>query len=190
MDSLNTEVNKALAVLERGGCILYPTDTVWGLGCDATNEEAVRKIFKIKEREESKSLVILLPDVPSIFNYVADPYPNLKNLLQHFDRPTTVIYQQAKGIASNALPAEKSVAIRVVNEPFCKLLLERMNKPLISTSANISGQVAPRIFTEIEPIIKNRVDYIVQYRQDDHKIARPSRIIKLDELGNIIILRA
>ncbi len=189
MESLNIEVNRALEVIQNGGVILYPTDTVWGLGCDASNEEAVSKIFKIKERIESKSLVMLLPDIKSVFKYVAHPYPDLEGLLGSFDRPTTVIYQQALGIASNALPEDESVAIRIVKEPFCKMLLRRMNAPLISTSANISGQPTPKTFREIDAEVKARVDYIVGYRQDDLGIASPSRIIKLDEQGNIIIIR-
>lgn len=187
--TMNTEVNKALAIIEQGGIILYPTDTVWGLGCDATNEAAVQKIFAIKERAESKSLVMLLPDVKSVFNFVADPYPDLMGLLNSFDRPTTVIYPQAIGIAANALPADGSVAIRVTADPFCKTLLKRLKKPLISTSANISGDPAPKTFAEIDERIKSRVDYIVNHRQEEAETAMPSRIIKIEDNGDISIIR-
>lgn len=187
--NLNDEVNKALEVIEAGGVILYPTDTVWGLGCDATNEAAVKRVFEIKERAESKSLVMLLPDVKSVFNFVADPYPDLMGLLQSFDRPTTVIYPQAIGIASNALPADGSVAIRVTSEPFCKTLLKRMKKPLVSTSANISGETTAATFKEIAAAIKQRVDYIVDYRRDDDTQVKPSTIIKIDEDGQVSVIR-
>lgn len=186
---MNTEVNKALEIIEQGGVILYPTDTVWGLGCDATNETAVQKIFAIKERAESKSLVMLLPDVKSVFNFVADPYPDLIGLLNSFDRPTTVIYPQAIGIAANALPVDGSVAIRVTADPFCKTLLKRLRKPLISTSANISGEPAPGTFAEIDERIKSRVDYIVNHRQEETETAMPSRIIKIEDSGTITVIR-
>lgn len=187
---MNTAVNKALAIIEQGGVILYPTDTVWGLGCDATNEAAVRKIFQIKQRSESKSLVILLPDVRSVFNYVADPYPDLMGLLRRFERPTTVIYPQAIGIAANALPEDGSVAIRVTSDPFCKTLLRRMKRPLISTSANISGAPTPKTFAQIDERIRSGVDHIVEHRQDETEEALPSSIIKIDDGGNVIIIRA
>lgn len=187
--TMNTEVNKALEVIEQGGVILYPTDTVWGLGCDATNEAAVQKIFTIKERAESKSLVMLLPDVKSVFNFVADPYPDLMGLLNSFDRPTTVIYPQAIGIAANALPGDGSVAIRVTADPFCKTLLKRLKKPLISTSANISGDPAPKTFAEIDECIKSRVDYIVNHRQAEIESAVPSRIIKIEDDGRVTVIR-
>lgn len=186
---MNTEVNKALEIIEQGGVILYPTDTVWGIGCDATNEAAVQRVFAIKERAESKSLVMLLPDVKSVFNFVADPYPDLMGLLASFDRPTTVIYPQAIGIAANALPEDSSVAIRVTADPFCKTLLKRLKKPLISTSANISGEPAPKTFSEIDVRIKSRVDYIVNHRQEETEAAAPSRIIKIEDDGSITIIR-
>jgi L-threonylcarbamoyladenylate synthase len=189
MTNLNEEVNKALAIVAAGGVILYPTDTVWGLGCDAANEAAVKRIFEIKERAESKSLVMLLPDVKSVFNFVADPYPDLMGLLQSFDSPTTVIYPQAIGIASNALPADGSVAIRITSEPFCKTLLKRLKKPLVSTSANISGSPAPGNFSEITREVKSRVDYIVNYRQDELIHAQPSKIVKIAEDGSLLVIR-
>lgn len=186
---MNTEVNKALEIIEQGGVILYPTDTVWGIGCDATNEAAVQRVFAIKERAESKSLVMLLPDVKSVFNFVADPYPDLMGLLGSFDRPTTVIYPQAIGLAANALPEDSSVAIRVTADPFCKTLLKRLKKPLISTSANISGEPAPKTFAEIDTRIKSRVDYIVNHRRKETEGAAPSRIIKIEDDGSITVIR-
>ncbi len=187
---MNEAINKALAIIEQGGVILYPTDTVWGLGCDATNEAAVQKIFDIKQRAESKSFVMLLPDVKSVFNFVANPHPDLMGLLQSFKKPTTVIYAQAVGIANNALPADGSVAIRVTTDPFCKTLLKRFKKPLISTSANISGAPAPQTFQEIDERIKSQVDYIVEHRQEELEPGTPSTIVKIDDEGKIIIIRA
>lgn len=186
---MNAEVNKALAVLEAGGTILYPTDTVWGLGCDATNEAAVQKLFDIKERPAEKSFVILLPDVKSVLAYVANPVPDLMGLLKSFERPTTVVYPQAVGIAAAALPADGSAAIRVTADPFCKMLLKRFKKPIIATSANISGAPTPRFFAEVSDEIKQRVDYIVQHRQDDREMNAPSRIVKIHEDGSMTVIR-
>lgn len=186
---MNTAVNQAIEVLSSGGLILYPTDTVWGIGCDATNEAAVQKVFALKQRDDSKSLIILLPDVKSVFNYVASPLPDLMGLLGSFDRPTTVIYPQAVGLAANAIHSDGTVAIRVTADPFCKTLLKRYKKPLVSTSANISGMPTAQFFKDIDPRIVNGVDYVVPLRQDEMEIHAPSRIIKLAEDGAIEVIR-
>ncbi|RQO32664.1 threonylcarbamoyl-AMP synthase [Taibaiella sp. KBW10] len=186
---MNAVVNRAIEVLSAGGLILYPTDTVWGIGCDATNEAAVQKIFALKQRADSKSLIILLPDVKSVFNYVANPLPDLVGLLNTFDRPTTVIYPQAVGLAGNAIHSDGTVAIRVTADAFCKTLLKRYKKPIVSTSANVSGKPTPQVFTDIEEHIKKGVDYIAEYRQEETTIHAPSRIIRWLEDGSIVVIR-
>jgi L-threonylcarbamoyladenylate synthase len=175
-----TDIKNCITVLENGGVILYPTDTVWGLGCDATNEKAVAKIYTIKKRIESKSMIALLPDAISLMQYVASPPPNIEELLEQYqDKPTTIIYDDALLIADNAIAQDGSMAFRICKEEFCFALLKRFRKSIISTSANISGEPTAAIYAEISAEIKNSVDYTVAYRQNDHTIASPSRILKL-----------
>ncbi len=182
------DIKACVKVLENGGVILYPTDTVWGLGCDATNEEAVTKIFTIKNRIESKSLIALLPDSFSLLAYVASPPPNIDELLLSYqDKPTTIIYNNALLIAENAIAQDGSMAFRICKEKFCFALLKRFRKSIISTSANISGEPTPTVFSEITETIKSAVDYIVQYRQNDETRALPSRILKLVENDFVVI---
>ncbi len=183
------DVEKCLEVLNGGGVILYPTDTVWGLGCDATNKEAVQKLYELKQRPESKSMVVLVADERDILRHVAQldlcVFDYLKNVL----KPTTVIYEGAIGFAENIIGRDGTVAIRLVGEPFCKYLIKRFRKPVVATSANLSGQPAPGLFREVTPVIKSGADYIVKYRQDDHNIASPSGIIKWNRDGSITTIR-
>jgi L-threonylcarbamoyladenylate synthase len=184
-----TDITPCLRVLKEGGLILYPTDTVWGIGCDATNEAAVQDVFTLKQRDETKSLVILLADVRDLMQYIAHPPPDLANILQGFDRPTTVIYDGALGLARNAIHQDGSVAIRIVQDEFCRHLIKRLRKPLVSTSANLSGQPTPATFAAIDPAIKEGVNYVVQYRQDDTTVKPPSRIIRLHDNGSLDVIR-
>lgn len=183
------EIQHILSVLENGGVILYPTDTIWGLGCDATNAEAVAKIFAIKQRAANKSMIVLLPDEKSVLKYVANPHPDIIDLLKTFLTPTTVVYEHGIGLANNVLAADGSIGIRVTKDPFCKTLLKRFKKPIVSTSANISGQVSPATFLAIAEEVKDVVDYVVKYRQEDTTIVPPSRIVKIDSEGNMQQLR-
>lgn len=185
----NNEVSKCSEVLNSGGIILYPTDTVWGIGCDALDEKAIDRIFEIKQRPKEKSLIVLLAEAKDILQYIAAPPPDIVAMVEDFKVPTTVIYEGAIEFPENATHADGSIAIRVVNDPFCKALIKRIRRPLISTSANISGQPTPRIFNEIDEQIKLAMDYVVEYRQNDMVIRKPSRLIKLDEDGNMEILR-
>lgn len=178
------EINKALAVLEAGGVILYPTDTIWGLGCDATNSEAVQKIFDIKQRASNKSVIILLPDAKSVLKYVATPPPDIIDIIHSFQTPTTIVYENGVGVSDKVLAEDGSIGIRVTSDPFCKTLLRRFGKPIVSTSANISGKQSPLCFKDIDPILPSLVAYTVQYRQDDDAPAQPSAIWKIDDLGN------
>ena len=183
------DIKEAVAVLNNGGTILYPTDTVWGLGCDATDEKAVAKIYGIKKRNEEKSMIILLADARDILQYVAAPPPDIIAMVEAFEKPTTVIYNNALGFPANVVNKDGSIAIRVTTDPFCKALIKRFRKPIVSTSANISGEPTPAIYAEVAPTIIAGVDYVVDYRSGDSTITPPSRLISMDDEGNVIVLR-
>lgn len=182
------DLEQCLEVLRQGGIILYPTDTVWGLGCDATNPEAVEKIIQLKRRPANKSFVVLLAEERDLIQYVTAPDLSIFDYLENQERPTTIIYEQAIGLAENVISENGSVAIRICKDDFCKKIIKRFRKPIVSTSANLSGQPAPALFEEIDPIVVNGVDYAVQYRRTDQKRALPSKIIKWEN-GNIIVIR-
>lgn len=183
-----TDIENCIAVLQNGGTILYPTDTIWGIGCDATNEEAVEKVFNIKRRPQQKSFVVLVAEERDVLKYTASPDLSVFDYLQRAERPTTVIYPHAVGLASNALGADGSVAIRISKDEFCRHLIKRFRRPIISTSANISGRGAPSCFSEIEEEVKNKVDYVVTFRQDDFSHSPPSSIIRWEN-GHITVIR-
>jgi L-threonylcarbamoyladenylate synthase len=189
MMDFENDVTASLQVLRTGGLILYPTDTIWGIGCDATDEEAVKKVFALKQRPEAKSLVILLADVRDLLKYVAHPRPDIADMIAGFDRPTTVIYEGALDLAPNVINSDGTVAIRIVQDTFCRHLIKRLRKPLVSTSANISGHPSPVAFRDVDAAIKEGVDYVVNYRQDDTTPAAPSRIIKLLKDGSVQVIR-
>lgn len=189
MIHFENDLEHALAVLRTGGTILYPTDTIWGLGCDATDAEAVKRIFALKKRDESKSLVILMADAKDLVKYLSQPPPDIADTLAGFDRPTTVIYEGALHLAPNVVHEDGTVAIRLVKDPFCRHLVKRLRRPLVSTSANISGEPAPRSFADISPEIRTGVDYVVKYRQDDATEHQPSRIVRMMKDGRMEVLR-
>ncbi len=189
MIDFENDVTASLQVLRTGGLILYPTDTIWGIGCDATDEAAVKKVFDLKQRPEAKSLVILLADVRDLLKYVAHPSPDIADMIAGFDRPTTVIYEGALDLAPNVINSDGTVAIRIVRDTFCRHLIKRLRKPLVSTSANISGQSSPASFRDVDAAIKEGVDYVVNYRQEDTTPAAPSRIIKLLKDGSVQVIR-
>ncbi len=172
------EVQNALTVLRNGGIILYPTDTVWGLGCDATNKEAVQKIFDLKKRNDNKSLIVLMADQRKILHYVTAPDLAVFDFIQQQSRPTTIVYENAIGFADNLLAEDGSVAIRIVKDDFCRHLIKRLKKPIVSTSANISNMATPATFAEVSDEIKSGVDYVVRWRQDDNRPVQPSQIIR------------
>ncbi|RYD58767.1 MAG: threonylcarbamoyl-AMP synthase [Sphingobacteriales bacterium] len=183
------DIKKCVETISAGGTILYPTDTVWGLGCDALNENAIDKIFDIKNRPREKSLIVLLADARSVIQYVAAPHPDIIDILENFDRPTTVIYDGALSFPLNAVHADGSIAIRVTRDPFCKALIKRLQTPVVSTSANLSGEPTPATFDAIQDEIKQRVDYVVKYRQDDMTIKPPSRLVRIKDDGSLEIIR-
>ncbi len=188
-EKLKEEIRKACEVLKNGGIILYPTDTIWGLGCDATNAEAVKRIYHIKQREDNKSMLVLLDDAGKIASYANVP-PIALDLIEVSDKPTTIIYPDARNLAPNLINQEdQTIGIRITHEEFSQSLIYRFRKPIVSTSANISGQPSPKCFAEISEDIRQAVDYIVNFRQNEHKISAPSSIIKLGMKGEIQILR-
>ena len=182
------DIEKCLEVLRTGGLILYPTDTIWGIGCDATNEKAVERIYKLKKRSDEKAMIVLVADEKDIMQYVAAPDLSLFDYLDKTAKPTTVVYDGALGFADNLTGKDGSIAIRICKEEFCRHLIKRFRKPIVSTSANVSGMTSPKIFKEITDEIKNGVDYIVKYKQDDETPAQPSSLIKWNN-GNITVLR-
>lgn len=188
MQFLN-DIDNCLKVLKEGGVILYPTDTVWGLGCDATNAAAVKRVFDIKQRAESKALIVLLADERDIITYVAHPDPAVFDYLEQTTKPTTVIYKGAIGMADNLIAEDGSIAIRLVQDEFCRHLIKRFRKPLVSTSANISGQPAPPHFAAISTEIIDAVDYVVEYRRDDLSVREPSSLILWNNDGTVTVLR-
>lgn len=188
MTSFDNDIERCLAVLQNGGIILYPTDTIWGIGCDATNEEAVEKIIALKQRPDNKSFVVLVAEERDIIKHTASPDLALFDYLKKMLKPTTVVYPNAIGLAENVLSANGSVAIRICNEPFCRHLIKRFRKPIVSTSANISGEPSPLNFSSINKVIVDGVDYVVKYRQDDDTISSPSAIIKWEN-ANVIVIR-
>ncbi len=186
---MHNDINKALEVLKNGGVILYPTDTIWGIGCDATNEKAVERIYKIKKREDSKSMLVLMENPALLERYVTEVPEIAWDLVEVATTPLTVIYPKAKNLAKNLVAADGSIGIRFTKEAFTTQLLQRFRRPLVSTSANISGEKSPAFFDEISDEIKSQVDYIVEYRQNDTTPAQPSSIIKLGVGGQIDIIR-
>lgn len=186
---METEIKKALEVLWNGGIILYPTDTIWGIGCDATNEAAVKRIYEIKKREDSKSMLVLIDDAGRIPSYVVEMPEIAWDLIELSDKPLTIIYPGAKNLAKNLVAPDGTIGIRVSAENFTKKLIQRFKKPLVSTSANISGKNSPANFSEIDEEIKNQVDYVVNYRQDEKKKFAPSSIIQLGVSGEVKIIR-
>ena len=189
MPDFEQDIKNCIDILEKGKTILYPTDTVWGLGCDALNETAIESIFKIKKRPKDKSLIVLLAEARDILQYVAAPHPDIISILEDFERPTTVIYDSALGFPDSLVHEDGSIAIRVTNDPFCKALIKRFRKPIVSTSANISGEPTPAIYSMVTEDIKANVDYIVKYRQDETEIRQPSRLIRMNDEGDIEVIR-
>ena len=185
----NEEIKKAIEVMRNGGVILYPTDTIWGIGCDATNEEAVKKVYEIKKRADSKALICLVDSEAKIDFYVKDVPPVAWDLIELSTKPLTVIYDGARNLAPNLLAEDGSVGIRVTNEEFSKQLCFRFRKAVVSTSANISGEPSPKRFADISDEIKNAVDYIVGVRQNEKGGVKPSSIIKLGAGGVVQVIR-
>jgi len=186
---MNEDLHKAKEVLLKGGIICYPTDTIWGLGCDATNPDAVARIYALKKREDSKSMLVLLDNENRLPSYVKEIPEIAWQLIEVNDKPMTIIYDGARNLASNLIAPDGSVGIRITSDPFCIKLIAALRKPLVSTSANFSGQPSPRFFDEIDRELLSLVDYVVEWRQDDHTPASASSILKIGAAGEITIIR-
>jgi len=186
---MNEIIVETINVLKRGGVILYPTDTIWGIGCDATNSKAVEKIYKIKQRAQQQSFIILLDDADKLKEYVEQVPPIAYDLISQYVRPLTIIYPEAKNIAKNVMAADGSIAIRIVNDLFCKTLIQRFGKPIVSTSANISGEANPVSFPAISEQIKTTVDYAVDWERNVVREVNPSTIIRLFDNGTFDVVR-
>ena len=186
---LKEEINKALEVLKNGGVILYPTDTIWGLGCDATNEEAVDKLLKIKNRPAEKSLIVLLDTDNKLQSYVSEIPEVAYDLIEYAENPLTIIFSNAKNLAKNVINADGSIGIRIAKHDFCTPVIQRFRKPIVSTSANLSGQPSPKFFDDIDPEIINAVDYVVDFEQENRTQKKPSTIMKLSPGGQFEFIR-
>ncbi|MCX2740141.1 L-threonylcarbamoyladenylate synthase [Pontibacter anaerobius] len=190
MSQLIKEVQAAEEEVLLGNLILYPTDTVWGIGCDAENAEAVRKIFKIKEREESKAMILLVADQEMLQHYIKDLPEGFEEMVRKQERPTTYVFPNPQNLPKEVLAEDGTVAIRMVtSEEFCHRLIRQVGRPIVSTSANISGEPSPKTFADVSDIIKERVDFVVNWRREDDMASRPSRIVKVEEDGSQSIIR-
>lgn len=186
---LKEEINKALEVLKSGGIILYPTDTVWGIGCDATNLEAVAKVYALKNRVDSKSLIVLLDTDNKLQSYVSEIPDVAYDLIEYAEKPLTIIYSGAKNLAANLINDDGSIGIRIPKHEFCQQLIQRFRKPIVSTSANISGGVTPKIFSEISQKIIDGVNYVVDLEQMSAEAKECSTIMKLEPDGKFAFIR-
>lgn len=186
---LKDEVAKAFKVVQDGGIILYPTDTIWGIGCDAVNTEAVQKIYHLKQRSETKSMIILLDNDNKLASYVQEVPELAYNLIEYAENPLTLVMSGARNISPALIAADGSIGIRVSGHPFCQGLIQRLRRPLVSTSANISGKPSPQYFSQIDQEIIDGVDYVVDIDQHSMEIKNPSTIMRLEPDGKFEFLR-
>ncbi|MEM1122841.1 MAG: L-threonylcarbamoyladenylate synthase [Bacteroidota bacterium] len=176
-------------ILADDGIILYPTDTIWGLGCDATNPVAIERVYNLKQRDRSTPFILLVDGIELLKQYVVEVHPRLETLMTYHTRPLTVIYDQAKNLPKNAIGSDGSVAVRIAHDPFCQQLIRTIGKPLVANSANISNEQFAAIFGEISSAIIQGVDYVARHRRSDKKRKEPSVIVKYDEKGELIFIR-
>ncbi len=186
---MTDEIKKACKVLASGGVILYPTDTVWGIGCDATDEEAVRRVYDIKRRADDKAMLVLVDSTVKVDFYVGDVPEIAWDLIELADKPLTIIYPAARNLARNLVAEDGSVGIRVTKEAFSQALCRQFRKAIVSTSANVSGTPSPANFSQISEEIKSAVDYTVDYRREEQSLSKPSGIIKLGHGGVVQVIR-
>ncbi|MBK7761911.1 MAG: Sua5/YciO/YrdC/YwlC family protein [Bacteroidetes bacterium] len=190
---MNTEydhdIKACIDIMKLDGVILYPTDTIWGLGCDATNEKAIDKLFKIKHRDTKKSFVLLMTDVKQLSQFLANPLPDLDALINQFTEPTTIVYEGAINLPNSVLAADGSIAVRITTDPFCRSLIKRLRNPVVSTSANESGHPSPMHYSLIQQTIVTQSDYVVRWRQHDISTRPPSQILKLEKDGTFTKIR-
>lgn len=189
IQNINEDVRLAVEILRKGGVILYPTDTIWGIGCDATNSEAVRRIFEIKHRADSKALITLVNSESMLERYVANVPEVAWQLIEAAVHPLTIVYDHAVGVAPELLANDGSIGVRLTHEKYSASLCQALHRPIVSTSANISGDEAPKIFGDISDEIIDAVNYVATYRRDDTSVTSPSNVIKLSDNGVVKILR-
>ena len=187
---IDSEIKKAVEVILSGGIILYPTDTIWGIGCDATNRKAVQKIYDIKQRDDSKSMLVLVNGISMLEEYLENIPLQALNIIKQSEKPTTIIYPGARNLADNLVAPDGSIGIRITSDLFCRKLIAITGKPIVSTSANISGEQSPAAFHKIKTLIREQIDYVVNWRQDETAPSAPSAIIKLEDDGTITTLRS
>lgn len=185
---MTDEINKAIEVLEKGGLILYPTDTVWGIGCDATNENAVKKVYALKRRSDSKAMICLVANDFMLERYVTEVPEVAWDIIDLSEKPTTIIYDNPRGIAKNLIAGDNTLAVRIASDRFCKYLINKFKRPIVATSANISGEFTPKSFGEIHKDILKGVDYVINLHRDK-KNGTPSSIIKLGNDGTVKVIR-
>lgn len=183
------DVQKCVETIRQNGVILYPTDTIWGLGCDAENETAIQKIFEIKKRDKQKSFVLLMTDVNQLSKYIANPLPDLETLISAFVKPTTIIYENAINLPSSVIANDGTIAVRITKDSFCRSLIKRIKKPLVSTSANLSGESSASNYSKINKEVISSVDYVVRWKQEDMNENHSSTIMKLMRDGNFMKIR-
>lgn len=188
-NAFENDIRQCVYTLQHGGVILYPTDTIWGLGCDARDDAAIDKIIQLKHRPSHKSFVILLADARDLFHYLSAPPPDIIAMVETFEEPTTVVYPNALHLSEGVLGKDGSAAIRVTRDPFCKSVIKRFGGPLVSTSANVSGELAPRFFRDIHQSIVTGADYVVRHRQEEVAEKTASRILRLLPDGTFERLR-
>jgi len=189
MSAYETDIKNCMNYMQQHGVILYPTDTIWGLGCDAMDVKAIRKIYDIKKRDEYKNFVLLMTDVKQLNQYIASPLPDLQSVLDQFEQPTTIIYPDCINLSEEVMGPNQTIAVRITKDPFCRSLIKRLKRPIVSTSANLSGQQSPLFFDLISAEIKAGVDYIVTWRQDDDIPCQASTILKLNKEGSFDKIR-
>ena len=188
MSDIASEIKKTLAVLEEGGLVLYPTDTVWGIGCDATDPEAVKKVYALKNRDDAKALVCLVGSDVMLEQHVESVPEPAWDIIDLAEKPTTIVYDKPKGLAENLVAPDNTIAIRIASDPFCQQLIKRFGKPIVSTSANLAGHPTPKCFEEVDLVILKGVDYIVLLEQEK-RMDTPSAIIKLGNDGTVRVIR-
>jgi L-threonylcarbamoyladenylate synthase len=187
--NLKNEIKRAVSTLKKGGIILYPTDTVWGLGCDATNENALLKIYELKQRPKNKGFIVLMKDIEQLQSHTQYIPEKAINLISFYDKPVTIIYNNIKNLAPLVYYEDMSLAVRIPRNTFLHTLIQEFGKPISSTSANLSGKPTPSFYNEIDEKIVTSVDYVFNYQRDDQEAKTPSRIIKFDENDELIVIR-
>lgn len=187
--NLQEEIKKSVELLRKGKILLYPTDTIWGIGCDATNSKAVQRLFKIKERDKNKSMIVLLDSIDKLDQYIKKVPPITYDLIKNSSAPLTIVYSGAKNLAKNLIAADGTIAIRIIQGEFCSPVIEQLGKPLVSTSANISGEPSANSFYQINSEIFNKVDHVVEVFRNRVRAVKPSTIIKIEDDGRFTVLR-